>query len=79
MIKITKPFRYANFTTINDHIIRDDKFLKMIKSDLKKLTYLPKNTLRAKFLRFEIGQNGDDFLFDKYTLRATFEIIKFKR
>lgn len=80
MIKVTKPFKYANIAKISNESLNDKQFIKSFKKELTMLRRLPKNVLRAKLLKVNIfSQNGDDFIYNRSTIRAEFEIIKFKR
>lgn len=78
MIKIRKPKRYANMCKISEEAVLNDD-LKFFKENVKILTRLPKNTLRCKFITFHMGRMFDDFAKSRYTLKAEFEIIRFKR
>lgn len=79
MLKITKPFRYANILKVDNKILNDKDLSINFKSNLSKLKYVPKNTLRAKFVRLDLGEIGDDFVRNVKSFRCEFEIIKFKR
>lgn len=40
---------------------------------------LPKNTLRCKLLKHELGYHFDDFVYDRKTLRSSYSVYTFKR
>jgi len=79
MLKITKPFRYANFIKISNETLNDPECKVLILSIIKKIRKTPKNCLRCKFLKIRIGEHFDDFIHDRKTIVSEFEIIKFKR
>lgn len=78
MIKLIKPKRYANICKISsDSVFGND--ISLLKKKVNIIGRLPKNTLRCKFVNFQIGRMHDDFVKNLLTLKAEFEIIRFKR
>jgi len=79
-MKISKPFRYANIVKGNIQGLKDKDYVNFIKGESKTLCHLPKNTLRARLKECRLfTQNGDDFKYNKFTIRTVYEVIKFKR
>jgi len=80
MLKITKPFRYANIVKGSLEGLNDKEYIKHLKKESKHLRYIPKNTLKARLKECRLfTQNADDFRYNKFTIRTVYEIIKFKR
>lgn len=78
MIKLRKPKRYANFIKISEEVIIN-KDISLFKHNVLKLKRVPKNTLKINFIRLDLGRDGNDFIMNRYTAMAEFELIRFKR
>lgn len=82
MIKFSKkPKKYSFFVKVSREAIQDRSFVNTLKKEYPTLRAktLPKNILRVKRTGLVIGEDYDDFRFDRKTIRFDFLLYTFKR
>lgn len=65
--------------TIALELFEDSAYIKQCIQHKSKLKKLPKNTLKVKFIRRDIGYHADDFVKARKSVHTIYQVFTFNR